>query len=69
MALMTVVAGEAVVKKCEDGTLELRCRAPRSDCPDDPKRKCNKLLCKDAGKQIAGRFQCERCKQEVVVRC
>ena len=46
---------------------DLRCNAPRQD--GGPRAACNKLVArKNAEGQLAGNFQCERCRQAIEVK-
>ena len=43
----------------------LRCANERAG---DEERRCNKLICKPNGQgQTAGKFRCDRCKQDIEV--
>jgi hypothetical protein len=61
---IVITQGLAKVVVSDDGG-GLRCMAKRSG---DPDRSCNKLLARlNVAGQVAGNFQCDRCKQIVSV--
>ena len=59
---MKIIVTEGLAAIVNDG---LRCAAKRAG---DPGRRCNKLLAKtNSSGEVAGRFKCDRCKQDVEV--
>lgn len=60
--VLYILRGKAIIEG--DG---LRCANPRST---DEARPCHKLIAKkNPSGQLAGSFKCERCAQEVVIKC